>query len=365
VLGQVSAKPADEFFYPYRESWRKPVCYPQRVLVVATLWVWMVVPALWPCIVSAGTVEESRDAIVEAMKRATKAMGGNMVLVTGFGGQREQDGGDRRGWLGHSRPAHSDASWKHDSSGRPNDVLVNSVRVAGTAPPRNRALDAARERASRLLEREISSPRMKKIVILGGGGFAREAYWHLKEQYDDFAFVDDITQAQSLSLGGKSFPVIKDWDFRALGFEEFLVGVGSPRAKMVMVEKAIKSGLTPAPTFIHPRALVQDAVIGVGGIITPGCVITTNVKIGDYVLLNLNSTVGHDAVIGHYVTINPGCSVSGNTTIQDATILGTGTVTREQIAISSGVTTGAQAAVVSNLDTPGVYVGVPAKRRES
>jgi hypothetical protein len=86
VLGKVSAKPAGEVFYPYRESWRKPVCYPQRVLMIATLFVWMLVPTSWPCVVNGGSVDERRDRIVESMKRATRAMGGNMVLVGGFGG---------------------------------------------------------------------------------------------------------------------------------------------------------------------------------------------------------------------------------------------------------------------------------------
>jgi sugar O-acyltransferase (sialic acid O-acetyltransferase NeuD family) len=202
---------------------------------------------------------------------------------------------------------------------------------------------------------------MKKIVIIGGGGFAREVYWHLKDQYDDFVFVDDITPTVSISTGGKSFPVIKNWDFNSLDVEEFIVGIGDPYAKKIMVEKAIKAGLKPAPTFIHPRAVVQDAEIGLGGIVTPGCVITTNVKIGDYVILNLNSTVGHDAVIGNYVTVNPGCCVSGNTVIQESVFLGTGTVIREKITLSSDVVTGAQASVVKNLDAPGVYIGVPAK----
>lgn len=87
VLGKVAAKPAGEFFYPYRESWRRPVCYPQRVLVVATLFVWMAVPTVWPCFISSGSVDDRRDRIVEAMRRATKELGGNMVLVAGFGGQ--------------------------------------------------------------------------------------------------------------------------------------------------------------------------------------------------------------------------------------------------------------------------------------
>ena len=86
ILGKVTAKPAGEFFYPYREGWRKPVCYPQRVLVVATLFAWFLSPTVWPCFISAGTVEERRDRIVEALKRATKSLGGNLVLVGGFGG---------------------------------------------------------------------------------------------------------------------------------------------------------------------------------------------------------------------------------------------------------------------------------------
>jgi hypothetical protein len=86
VLGKVTAKPAGEFFYPYREDWRRPYCYPQKVLIVATLFIWYIVPTSYPCNVSPGTVNERRDHIVEAMKRATKAMGGNMVLVGGFSG---------------------------------------------------------------------------------------------------------------------------------------------------------------------------------------------------------------------------------------------------------------------------------------
>lgn len=86
VLGQVSAKPAGEFFYPYREGWRRPFCYPQRVLVVATLFVWAAVPTSWPCFISTGSVDDRRDRIVEAMKRATQTMGGNLVLVGGFNG---------------------------------------------------------------------------------------------------------------------------------------------------------------------------------------------------------------------------------------------------------------------------------------
>jgi hypothetical protein len=87
VLGKVSAKPAGEFFYPYKEGWRKPVCWPQSVLTVATLFTWLAVPTSYGCHVGTGSADERRDSIVESMKRATKVMGGDLVIVAGFQGQ--------------------------------------------------------------------------------------------------------------------------------------------------------------------------------------------------------------------------------------------------------------------------------------
>ncbi|NIA13171.1 MAG: hypothetical protein GWP08_03750 [Nitrospiraceae bacterium] len=214
------------------------------------------------------------------------------------------------------------------------------------------------------------------IAILGTGDFAREMYWHVRDAVPGAApvFVDDVTDKTSIDIGGKAVPVIKDWRFDAVGaddpdappqrVETFVIGVGSPAAKRGLVAKAIEAGLQPAPTVVHPRALVQDPKcrIGVGGVITPGCILTTNIAIGDYVLLNLNCTVGHDTVIGDYATCNPGCQISGNVYVGEGASLGTGTAVRQGIRLAAGIVTGAQACVVKNFDEPGVTIaGVPAK----
>lgn len=211
---------------------------------------------------------------------------------------------------------------------------------------------------------------MKTYVILGAGGFAREVFWHLREtdrEAKNAVFVDDVTERTQIvfrHIG--SYPVVKDWDFR--GYQDsmvgFIVGIGDPVGKEIMVKRALAAGLKPAPTVVHPRAQVQgpDCEIGVGGIITPGCVVTTNVKIGDYVILNLNCTVGHDSVIEDYVTCNPGTHLSGNTHVGKCANLGSGTVVRDKITIAPYVVTGAQACVVSDIDKEGITaVGVPAR----
>ena len=200
-------------------------------------------------------------------------------------------------------------------------------------------------------------------------------YWHVRGTHPSacIAFVDDVSEATEIFLEGRAVPIVKDWRFGAvpageggspIRIEEFVIGVGDPRAKRMLVGKALDSGLRPAPTVIHPRALVQadDCRIGKGGIIAPGCVLTTNVTVGDYVLLNLNCTLGHDAVLGEYVTCNPGCNISGNVMIGEGAALGTGTVVRQGIDIARGVVTGAQACIVKDIVEPGITVaGVPAR----
>lgn len=214
------------------------------------------------------------------------------------------------------------------------------------------------------------------LAILGAGGFGREMYWHVKGADPDarIVFVDDAAEARVLVMGDAAVPVVQDWRFDAVQFEggslgaarveEFVIGVGGPQLKRTLVMKALASGLLPAPTVVHPRALIQgtDCELGLGGVVTPGCVITTNVSVGDFVVLNLNTSVGHDCVIGDYVTCNPGCQISGNVTIGEGASLGTGTVVREGITIAPGVVTGAQACVVKDVTAPDVMVaGVPAQ----
>ena len=217
----------------------------------------------------------------------------------------------------------------------------------------------------------------RNIVILGAGGFAREMYWHIKESIPQakMVFANDLKETEKIAINGQIIPVIKNWDFDCVPvdsfnksfekFKEFVIGVGSPKIKRILVRKALASGLVPAPTIIHPRALVQgdDCEIGIGSIISPGCVITTNVRIGNYVLLNLNCTVGHDTILGAYVTCNPGCCISGNVTLGEGVMLGTGTVIREKINIAQDVQTGAQSCVVKDiLDSNITVAGIPARK---
>lgn len=208
---------------------------------------------------------------------------------------------------------------------------------------------------------------MNGIIILGAAGLAKEFFLYVKRahpNYSDFIFVNDLNDGQtSIEINGDIYPVIKNWEFDKK--YNFIVAVGNPIIKEKLVSKAVSSGLSPHKTIIDPSSHVLMDInnIGYGGVISPGCVVTTNVKLGNFVTLNLNTTVGHDTNIGDYCTTNPGVHISGQCEIGEKNEFGTGCIVRDRLVIGNNKTFGAQTAVVKNVEgnTPQIFIGIPSK----
>ena len=212
------------------------------------------------------------------------------------------------------------------------------------------------------------------LVILGADGGARELFWFVHDVARDVevVFVDDLTDITEVEVAGTVWPVVKDWDFtrvrhrsprgRQWPFDQFIIGLGNPPDKKVMVEKALARGLHPAPTLIGPDVVVRpDCTIGRGGVMVGHSVINAAVTIGDYLFL-AETTVGHYARLGDYATCYHGCRVSGDDDIGEGVLLGANSVVREEVSIAPWVTVGALGCVVKDITEPHAVVGgVPAR----
>lgn len=216
----------------------------------------------------------------------------------------------------------------------------------------------------------MKSKPPESVVFLGAGGGAHIMYWHLKAAWPDtrVAVLDEFIERDTLAFGRDVLPICKDWSLaeaRKTGeFRHFLLSATEPKHKKSFVEKALAHGMEPAPTLIHPTAVLDgdDIEIGPGGFVVAGATIHAAARIGDYVTVKTNAIVGHHSTIGRYCTLNPGSVAMGFVDMGEGAQLGAGTMVRGYIKIAPWVTTGMQAAVAKDLDQEGaVYVGVPAK----
>lgn len=201
---------------------------------------------------------------------------------------------------------------------------------------------------------------MKRIWLIGAGGFAREVESHLgRENILGFLVDDrfrDLSDSRQFSLRRASEEVV-------LGSEStFLIAIGDP----VVRERIVRS--LPEQInylrFIHETARMtgHDSKIGEGSIVCPFSAITTNVKIGRHAQLNISCVIGHDTTIGDFFTATPGVKVSGNCIIGDRVYMGANSCIREKISVCSDVVIGMGAVVVKDITEPGTYVGNPARK---
>lgn len=209
---------------------------------------------------------------------------------------------------------------------------------------------------------------MKDIAIYGAGGFGREVQTlikHLNEKepiYNFIGFFDDGKTKGTLVNG---FPIVG-------GMKELnkwsnplclVLAIGNPCAKKNIFDRIVNSQIT-FPTLIHPSVIIGDSsfiTIEEGCIICAGVVITVDVVIQRFVILNLNCTVGHDSKIGAYSSFMPTINISGEVNIGEGVYVGTGTKIINQLSIGEWTIVGAGAVVVNSLPEHCTAVGVPAK----
>lgn len=208
--------------------------------------------------------------------------------------------------------------------------------------------------------------QLKDIAIFGVGGFGREVLtlihdvnkiepkWNVIGFFDDGYPIGYDVHGLKV-LGGVA--ELNEWDKPMA----VAIAIGTPAIKKKILDK-IDNPLIEFPTLVHPTVLVGDYVkIGQGCILCANTIITCDINIGDFVILNLACTIGHDTEIGNYSAFMPTCNISGEVKIGEGVYCGTGVKIINQTSIGANTTVGAGAVVAKPLLANCTAVGVPAK----
>lgn len=208
---------------------------------------------------------------------------------------------------------------------------------------------------------------MKDLVILGAGGHAREVWWLCEDvnqsarSWNLLGFIDEAPASAGKVLC--DLPVLGGFGwFEGRAEKPFVIcGVGSNRTRRRFAEKTRSLGLRHA-TLIHPMVRKSRFVeIGEGSVVCAGTVLTTQVRVGAHVNLNLGCTVSHDTVIEDFCNVSPGVHLSGAVHLEEGVDVGTGAVVLPGKRVGRDSTIGAGAVVTADVPPRSVAVGIPAR----
>lgn len=202
---------------------------------------------------------------------------------------------------------------------------------------------------------------MKKLVIVGNGGFAREVEWLVERinavspTWDFLGFIDD-NQDNPKTIGNDDYVVA----FQEELYVAIAIGTSGIREKIYKNYK--QNPNIRFANLIDPSVMCSHRVVfGEGNIICAGTIITVDIRIGNCNIINLDCTVGHDAVLEDFVTVNPSVNISGNVHLGAGTNIGTGTQIIQGISVGANSIVGAGAVVNRELPANCTAVGIPAK----
>jgi len=170
------------------------------------------------------------------------------------------------------------------------------------------------------------------VVIFGAGGLGREIY-------DTLLTLNSINLDQSASFQIRGFidefkpPGTSINGVPVLGGAEVLsqlrgkvgviIGIADTHVRKRLHEQYGDAHFFP--NIIHPTALVSDfATLGEAILIQAQCIVASNASLGDGVMMNAHSGVGHDARVEDYCSIMSYCDLAGGSRLGTLSFVGTG-----------------------------------------
>lgn len=207
------------------------------------------------------------------------------------------------------------------------------------------------------------------ILILGAGGFAREAAeairaeaeasgrWHL------LGFLDDDPARHGDFLEG--VPVLGSLDAVADHPDARVIAcMGHPGNFFTRKRVVRRLNLPPErwATVIHPSAVVGSSTeIGCGSVILASVVTTAAVHIGAHVVVMPATVMTHDNEISDYVTFGAGVRLAGRVRIGVGVYVGSAALVRQDLDIGDWSLIGMGAVVTHSVPSGEVWAGVPAR----
>lgn len=213
-----------------------------------------------------------------------------------------------------------------------------------------------------------ATQKKNRLLIIGAGGFGREVLqWaqDIQSQGNVDWGVAGFLDANQQAFEGFEIevPILGDpQTWQPSAGECFICAIGDPSIRLRICREFQNRG-AEFVSLIHPSAIVGSRCqIGTGTVLCPGVTVTVDATIGDFVILNVRSCVGHDAIVGDGCTVNDFCDITGNAKLGEGVFLGSHASVTPSTSVGDYAKVGTGSVVVRRVRANTTVMGPTAKR---
>ena len=174
---------------------------------------------------------------------------------------------------------------------------------------------------------------MKKLLLVGAGGFGKVVLEHANNDYE-CRFVDDGVEKGTMVCGCPIVGTIADLPLLSKEYSNLVVSIGNNRIREQIYEKARKLG------FEFPNIICKSAYISPYAHIGCGCIVLNN------------SVIQNGAIVGNGVILSPGVEIHHDSTVGNNVLIYTNSVIRSFAHIGDRAWIGSTLTISNDVDVP-------------
>jgi acetyltransferase EpsM len=209
----------------------------------------------------------------------------------------------------------------------------------------------------------------KLTIIIASGGLSKEIIDTLLESEDTHEIVGVIDEYKKIGdpfHGTKIIGSINDIPKMAKKVENlyFHVAIGDNFIRSKVYKEIVNlniKNLIPLTIIDSTAVIKKSSSVGFGCYIAAGTIIQSSTKIGNFIIINLNTSIDHDNFIDDFCSLAGNSITGGNVKIGKFSHLALATVIKNNIVIEENVIVGSNSYVSKNLTKNNIYFGNPAK----
>lgn len=205
-----------------------------------------------------------------------------------------------------------------------------------------------------------------KLALYGAGGLGREIMTDARDtgKWDEIIFIVDAQYLpEDRMLKGCCVYSFEEVEQNFSRDEvEVLIGVGEPELRQKLFQKVKDAGFRLG-CFVDSTVKLHDCTrLGEGVIMLRGCIVSSDVTIGNNSVVSYGAILGHNNTVGEHCYLAPGVKNGGFVTWGNMSFGGLGCTIRQGLEIGEHSVVGQGACVTKSVAPCVTVVGNPAKQ---